>query len=128
MGLNFYPDKRNSNRCFRMINLSPEREAELLAEYKARKTAITNANEMLEKMRADQKLKQEKFWERINKPHSHKLEKPQKCVCCNASIPAGSVAVVKAKLQNVSGSGWNGQFLTEYTCLVCSNQLKKVQL
>jgi hypothetical protein len=31
---------------------------------------------------------------------------------------------LKAKLKNVSGSGWNGQFLTNHICLVCSHQLK----
>jgi hypothetical protein len=111
-----------------MINLSPEQAAEKLEEYKQRKDALEVYNAELESMQKSQREKQVLFWERINKPHSHKLEKPQKCICCNASIPAGSVAVVKAKLHNVSGSGWSGQFLTEYTCLVCSNQLKKVQL
>jgi hypothetical protein len=105
------------------IKLSAAREAELLADYKARKTAIDSANDMLDKMRADQKLKQEAFWAKINTPHIHKLQSQQKCNGCGCTIPVGAKALVKAKIHNVSGMGWNGQFLTEYTCAVCAKLL-----
>mgnify|MGYP001164582997 CR=1 FL=1 len=111
-----------------MINLSPERQAELLAEYKLRVAAKDEANAMLDKMRADQRLKQEQFWERMNKPRIVKTDVDHKCSGCNCTIPQGAQAVVKAKLQNVSGSGWTGAFLTEYFCAVCSNLVKKVEL
>jgi hypothetical protein len=39
------------------VKLSPQREAELLADYKARVAAKDEANAMLYKMRADQKVK-----------------------------------------------------------------------
>ena len=111
-----------------MIKLSVEREAEILADHKARVAARDEANAMLDKMRADQKLKQEQFWERMNKPRVVKTDVEHKCSGCNCTISKGSQAVVKAKLQNVSGSGWTGAFLTEYFCAVCSNLVKKVEL
>jgi hypothetical protein len=108
-----------------MIKLSAEREAEILADYKARKTAIDNANDMLDKMRADQKLKQEAFWAKVNTPHIHKLRVAQKCSCCNASLPVGSMAQTKTELVNVAGSGWTGGFRTKTLCLVCSGSITK---
>jgi DNA-directed RNA polymerase subunit RPC12/RpoP len=112
-----------------MIKLSPAREAELLADYKARVAAKEEANAMLDKMRADQKLKQEAFWAKMNKPvYVNHTEKDYKCAGCNATIPKGSRAIVKSHIVNVSGMGWNGQFLTEYHCAVCSDLIKKVEL
>jgi hypothetical protein len=108
-----------------MINLSPERAAEILADYKARVKAKEEANAMLDKMRADQKAKQEAFWAKINTPHIHKLRVAQKCSCCNASLPVGSQAVTKTELVNVAGSGWTGGFRTKTLCLVCSGSIKK---
>jgi hypothetical protein len=106
-----------------MINLSPERQAEILADHKARVAAKEEANAMLDKMRADQRAKQEAFWQKINTPHIHKLQSQQKCNGCGCTIPVGAKALVKAKIHNVSGMGWNGQFLTEYQCAVCSKLL-----
>jgi hypothetical protein len=108
-----------------MIKLSAEREAEILADYKARKTAIDNANDMLDKMRADQRAKQEAFWAKVNTPHIHKLRVAQKCSCCNASLPVGSMAQTKTELVNVAGSGWTGGFRTKTLCLVCSGSITK---
>jgi hypothetical protein len=112
-----------------MINLTPEREAEILADHKARVAAKEEANAMLDKMRADQKAKQEAFWAKVNTPHIHKLRVAQKCSCCNASLPVGSMAQEKTENVNVSGHGWTGTFLTKYYCLVCSKQINpKVEL
>jgi hypothetical protein len=113
-----------------MINLSPEREAELLADYKARVKAKEEANAMLDKMRADQKEQDAVYWKRMNQPHIiKKTEVTQKCVKCNCTIPVGSQAVVKAKPHNVSTYGYTGQFLSEYICAVCSKLIpEKVQL
>jgi hypothetical protein len=112
-----------------MINLTPEREAEILADHKARVKAKEEANAMLDKMRADQKAKQTAFWAKINTPHIHKLRVAQKCSCCNASLPVGSMAQEKTENVNVSGHGWTGTFLTKYYCLVCSKQINpKVEL
>ena len=77
---------------------------------------------------ADMFEKQQAFWDKINRPHIVKTEKEYKCVSCNCTIAVGSKAVLEAKLQNVSGSGWNGQFITEHKCLVCANIVKKVDL
>ena len=112
-----------------MINLSPEREAEILADHKARVKAKDEANAMLDKMRADQKLKQEQFWAKMNKPVFVKsTEKPYKCAGCNATIPKGSRALVKCENVNVSGFGWQGQMLTRHYCGVCAGTIKKVDL
>ena len=112
-----------------MITLSPEQMAEKLAEYKLRVAAKDEANAMLDKMRADQREKQTAFWAKMNKPVFVKsTEKPYKCAGCNATIPKGSRALVKCENVNVSGFGWQGQMLTRHFCLVCSNQLKKVEL
>jgi hypothetical protein len=111
------------------VKLSAEREAELLADYKARKTAIEDANKMLDEMRATQRKKQTAFWAKVNTPHIHKLRVAQKCSCCNASLPVGSMAQEKTENVNVSGHGWTGTFLTKYYCLVCSKQINpKVEL
>jgi hypothetical protein len=107
-----------------MINLSPEREKEILAQHRAKQAEIQKTNAIYTKMQEDQKAKQIAFWNKINKPRIVKTEKEHKCVSCNCLIPAGAKAVLKAKLKNVSGSGWNGQFLTNHICLVCSHQLK----
>ena len=107
-----------------MIKLSAERERELLADYKARVAAKEEANDMLDKMRADQKAKQEAFWAKMNKPHIHKLRVQQKCACCNATLLVGSQAVTKTELINVAGSGWTGGFRTKIYCLVCSGAIK----
>jgi hypothetical protein len=111
-----------------MINLSPERQAELLAQHRAKQAEIQRINAEYEKMKEDQKQKQIAFWNRINQPHIVKTEKEHKCVSCNCTIQSGSKAVVKANLKNVSGSGWTGAFITEYICLVCANQVKKAEL
>lgn len=104
-----------------MINLSPERQAELLADYKARKAALDDANAMLDKMRVDQREKQVAFWAKMNQPHIiQRTEKPHKCAGCNATIPAGSRCIEKHENVNVSGSGWSGQFLTRHFHLECS--------
>jgi hypothetical protein len=107
-----------------MIEITQERQAELLAQYRLKKAAIDKANAEYAKMQEDQKKKQTEFWNRINQPRIVKTEKEHKCVSCNCTIPAGAKAVLKADLKNVSGSGWNGQFITEHICLVCSHQLK----
>jgi hypothetical protein len=114
-----------------MINLSPEREAELLADYKARVKAKEEANAMLDKMRADQRKKQDDFWKKINKPVPvKKTEKDYKCAGCNCLIPKGASAFAKPENVNVSGWGWQGQTLTRHYCLICSGALtdKKVEL
>ena len=111
-----------------MINLSPEQQAERLAQYRLKKAAIDKTNAEYTKMQEDQKKKQKDFWNRINQPRIVKTEKEHKCVSCNCTILAGSKAVLKAKLKNVSGSGWNGQFITEHTCLVCAKQIWKAEL
>jgi hypothetical protein len=107
-----------------MINLSPEREKEILAQHRAKQAEIQKTNAIYTKMQEDQKAKQIAFWNKINKPRIVKTEKEYKCVSCNCLIPAGSKAILKADLKNVSGFGWTGQFITEYFCLVCSGQLK----
>jgi hypothetical protein len=110
------------------MQLSPERAHELLEQYKQRKAALDEANAMLDKMRADQREKQEAFWAKLNKPRVVKTDVPHKCSGCNCTIPVGSKAVIKSKLQNVSGSGWTGAFLTTYTCLICSGTLKDAKV
>jgi hypothetical protein len=107
-----------------MIDITQERQAELLAQYRLKKAAIDKANAEYVKMQEDQKKKQEAFWVKINQPRIVKTDKEHKCNNCNCTIPAGAKAVLKAELKNVSGSGWNGQFLTSHVCLVCSGQLK----
>ena len=102
-----------------MINLSPEREAELLAYYKAKREAFAKQEAEYATMRADQKKKQIEFWNRVNKPRVVKTTKDHVCVDCQKVIVKGEQAVVKAKLQNVAGSGWTGAFLTSYHCLNC---------
>jgi hypothetical protein len=111
-----------------MVNLSLEREKEILEEHRLKQIEKEKINTEYQKMQEDQKAKQIAFWEKINTPKIIKTDVPHKCVCCNATIPASTKAVLKAKLKNVSGSGWNGQFLSEYTCLVCANQIKKAEL
>ena len=112
------------------IKLSVEREAELLADYKTRQKAITEANDMLDKMRADQKAKQEAFWAKMNKPvYVNHTEKTYKCGCCNATIPKGSRCLVKPENVNVSGWGWQGQTLTRHYCSICAGAItNKVEL
>jgi hypothetical protein len=111
-----------------MINLSPEREAEILAQHRAKQAEIQKIDAVYTKMQEDQKAKQIAFWEKINQPHIVKTEHEYKCNSCNCTILAGSKAVLKAKLKNVSGSGWNGQFISEHTCLVCAKQIWKAEL
>jgi hypothetical protein len=111
-----------------MINLTPEREAELLAQHRLKQAEIQKTNALYIKMQEDQKKKQIEFWNKINLPHIVKTEKEYKCSICNCTISSGSKAVLEAKLHNVSGSGWNGQFITEHKCLICANQVKKVEL
>ena len=107
-----------------MINLSPEREAEILAQHRAKQAEIQKIDAVYTKMQEDQKKKQQEFWNRINQPRIVKTEKNHKCTSCNCTIPTGAKAVLKADLKNISGFGWTGQFITEYFCLVCSGQLK----
>jgi hypothetical protein len=108
-----------------MIKLSPAREAELLADYKARVAAKEEANDMLDKMRADQKAKDAEFY----KPHIiQKTKTLQKCAGCNCTLPIGSKAVLKSKIVNVSRSGYTAQMISQYLCCICSGQLKKVDL
>jgi CRISPR/Cas system endoribonuclease Cas6 (RAMP superfamily) len=111
-----------------MINLTPEREAELLAQHRLKQAEIQKTNALYTKMQEDQKKKQIEFWNRINQPRIVKTEKEHKCSSCNCTISSGSKAVLKANLKNVSGSGWNGQFITEHLCLVCAKEIKKVDL
>jgi hypothetical protein len=112
-----------------MINLSPEQARAKLLEYNIRKGAIEEANAVLDKMRADQKAKQEAFWAKVNTPHIHKVRVAQKCCCCNASLPVGSMVQTKTELVNVAGSGWTGGFRTKTLCLICSGSItKKVEL
>ena len=111
-----------------MINFTPERQAKILAEYQERKVMIAKVNAEYEKMQQDQKNKQIAFWEKINQPHIVKTEREHKCNQCNSTITAGSKAVLKAHLKNVSGSGWTGQFITEHLCLVCAKQIWKAEL
>jgi hypothetical protein len=111
-----------------MINLSPEQQAERLAQYRAKQAEIEKVNAEYLKMQQDQKAKQIKFWAKINEPHIVKTEKKHKCANCNCTIQAGSKALLKNSLKNVSGSGWTGQFISEYVCLVCSGKVKKAEL
>jgi hypothetical protein len=111
------------------IKLTPEREAELLEQHKQRQLALSEANSLLEKLQAEQKKKQQEFWRNHLKAHTiQKTRVPRKCSCCNATIPIGSQIIEKDELVNVSGSGWTGAFRTTYTCTICSNQVKKLEL
>jgi hypothetical protein len=108
-----------------MINLSPERIAEIKAEHQARKQKLDADEALYKQMQNTQREQQQEFWKKLNTPHIHKLRVAQKCSCCNATLPVGSMAQEKTELVNVAGSGWTGGFRTKIYCCVCSGAIKR---
>jgi hypothetical protein len=109
-----------------MINLSPERIAEIKAEHQARKQKLDADEALYKQMQNTQREQQQEFWKKINKLEFVKsTEKAYKCHCCNCTIPAHSPAWSKPENVNVSGWGWQGQTLTRHYCAVCAGAIKK---
>ena len=91
-----------------VVLLSPERQAELLAMYKARKAKIEAENQAYHDMQAKARVEREAYFQ-LDVVQSTK--KPHVCELCSATIPTGS----QAKKRSVqTGTGWPFYLVTKY--------------
>jgi hypothetical protein len=99
-----------------MITLSPEKQAELLAEYHRKKEAL-----QAEQNRQAEAQKQETMYWATKKANLQtcKIRKPRPCGVCGKTKPAGSVMAKRTVIVNVARNGYTGAFQTEYICEEC---------
>lgn len=99
-----------------MITLSPEKQAELLAEYHRKKQAL-----QAEQTRQMDARKQENTYWATKKANLQtcKIRKPRTCGVCGKTVSAGSVMAKRTVIVNVAKNGYTGAVQTEYICEEC---------
>ena len=81
-----------------VVSLSPEREAELLAEYKAKKAAIAEAIKNQHAEQEKQRLETSLFYQKLQaaKQKPKTARKPHPCEVCGLEIAVGEKLVSRS--------------------------------